>query len=293
MAKRKLKCNYVRGKPLRIPAGTQEKYTGAVNQLVDKMATETEKELAKLFDANFSREHFEAVSPETVGMDAPSLSSQARILMNRLKAKYEQLFGKLAMGLSPWMADAMNRASSTGVRSSVDKLPNLKEEGAKLTLSVKMLDEPTKQILKASSASSTSFIKSIPERHINAISNAVYDSIATGNGLHDLEPFLEKQGNTTRNWAHNTAMDQTRKVYNGLNKGRMQKIGIKRGEWIHSGGSNHPRELHQDFDGQTYDLAVGAPVGDDGGNNVDAGEEPNCRCTFAPVVAYDDDEDDE
>lgn len=279
-----------KGKAFRFPAGTQDAYTRQVVALTEKMTTETTKKLTELFNKSFAQEHFHKVSGDSVGMDAPSISSQARMLMNALMQKYDQLFGKLAFGLSPWMVDNVNRASANQSRGVVDDMPNLKDEGGKLTIDVKTLDAPTKQILKASSARSTSFIKTVPERFLNSIQNEVYESITNGNGMQDLVPALEKHSNQTRNWAHNTAMDQTRKTFNGLNKGRMQKIGIEKGEWIHSGGSNHPRPLHQDFDGQTFNLAVGAPVGDDGGNNVDPGEEPNCRCTFAPVVDFDDED---
>lgn len=286
MAKRKRK--YVKGKPLKISIRIQQQYTGAINKLVSKMTSEVKREFLEMAKADYVQEHHSAV----VGtMDARGPSSQARMLINRLKAKWDQLFGKLSFGLSPWFADQMNTNSSNMTRSSVSEMPNLKEEGRKLTIDIKTLDVPTKQILKSASASSADFIKSIPERYLNTVATEVFNSITVGNGLQDLEPFFEKQNSTITNWAHNTAMDQTRKTFNGLNKGRLQKLAISKGEWLHSGGSQHPRELHQDFDGQTFDLSIGAPVGDDGGNDVMPGEEPNCRCTFAPVVMFDEDGD--
>lgn len=279
----------VRGKPLHLAVSVQLRYTQPILKLVKRMTDEANRELTDLFQREFATEHFHAVNGESVGMDANGISSQARILLNALKRRYDQLFGKLAMGLSPDMANGVNRNSAATSTASVSDMPNLKDEGAKLTISLKSLDAPTLQILKASSAKSTSFITSIPETYLNKVADAVYGSIATGNGLKDLIPFLDKQESSITNWSRNTALDQTRKVYNGLNAGRMKKIGITKGEWIHSGGSQHPRELHEDFDGETFDLSEGAPVGDDGGN-VMPGEEPNCRCTFAPVVVFDDDE---
>ena len=291
------KRGYAKGKALRIPVSVQLHYSEAIGQLTDRMVTETRTELVDLLKSEDAVRHFYQMSGQTVGMDA-SLSSQARILMNKLKAKYDQLFGKLSFGLSPKMADDLNRASSTATRSSVAGLPNLKEASKTLTLSVKQLDEPTKNILKAASGRSANFITSIPEQHLGRIANAVYDSITTGNGLEDLIPALDKEGSSIKNWARNTAMDQTRKTYNGLNAGRMKKIGIEKGEWIHSGGSQHPRELHQEYDGQTFNLNKGAPVGDDDGNYVMPGDDANCRCTFAPVIDFgseneDDADDDE
>lgn len=281
----------IRGKRLNINVSVQERYTAPILKLLQKMQNDVGRQLTELFDAKHATEHFEAMlNPrEIVGMDA-SVSSQTRILINALKRRYDQLFGKLAMGLTPAMADNVNRSSATSVSDSVADMPNLKDEGAKLTLSIKKLDMPTLNLLKASSANAASFITSIPETYLNKVATATYNSIATGAGMKDLIPFLEKHDNQTKNWVKNTAMDQTRKVFNGLNLGRMKKIGIEKGEWLHSGGSQHPRELHEEFDGETFDLNIGAPVGDDGGNNVMPGEEPNCRCTFAPVVVFDDDE---
>lgn len=295
---------YIRGKVLRPSVGIQEWYTGAINKLVDQMVKETKQELTKLFKEEFAQEHFENVGMNSyIGytqgsnflatMDAAGIGSQARILVNATKKKYDQLFGKLAMGLSPEMADKTNRTSFEQSHSSVKDMPNLKDESGKITIDIKALDPATKQILKATSARSADFIKTVPERYLNGIANSVYESITNGQGLKDLIPELEKQSVSISNWANNTAMDQTRKAFNGLNLGRMRKIGIEKGEWIHSGGSQHPRELHEDYDGRLFNLNEGAPVGDDDGNMVLPGDEPNCRCSFTPVVAIGNDEDDE
>jgi ABC-type proline/glycine betaine transport system substrate-binding protein len=273
----------VRGKVLRLSAGVQEKYLHSLITPLERMQEETRKLFTRLFKQDFAAEHF---AFDSVGMDAANISSQARILTNSLKKKYDQLFGSIATPVSNKMADAVNRNSFVTSKAAVI---DLKGESQKLTLDMRSLDKETLSILRASAARSASFIQSIPERYLNSVADHVYNSIATGNGLQDLLPFLDKHDKGTKNWVNNTAMDQTRKAYNGLNKGRMTRIGITEGEWIHSGGSQHPRELHEEFDGKVFNIAEGAPVGDDGGNMVDPGEEPNCRCTFAPVITDKDD----
>jgi uncharacterized protein with gpF-like domain len=288
--KRKIKRDtnkqYVRGKPLHIPCGIQLKYVHAIDDMTRRMAEDAHKRIIALFET--FKDHF-ATDGNTVGMDALSFDSQARILVNKLKLQWDQLFGKLAMGLSPWMANSINRASSDSVRQSVESLPNLHAEGAKLSIDIATLSAQTKTLLGASSVRSSDFIRSIPEKHLNDVAAATYNSITSGNGVADLIPFFEKHDKGIMNWAHNTAMDQTRKTYNGLNLGRMKKIGIKKGEWIHTGGSQHPREEHEDADGETFELDKGLPIGDDGGY-VLPGDDPNCRCSFAPVVEFDDDD---
>lgn len=284
---KQFKGKHIKGRKLAVSIRVQEQYSGQINKMLERMQLETRRELLTLASRDFVQEHFASMHAT---QDA-SAASEARRMINKLKSKWDQLFGKLAFGLSPWFADNIERNSADATRQAVGELPNLRDEGKKLSIDVRTLDKRTKTILQAATAYSTDFIKSIPERYLNDVAGAVYKSVAEGQGLHDLIPYFDKHDTKTKNWAHNTAMDQTRKTFNNLNLSRMKNIGITKGEWIHSGGSQHPRELHEDFDGETFDLNIGAPVGDDGGNNVLPGEEPNCRCTFAPVVMFEDDDD--
>jgi SPP1 gp7 family putative phage head morphogenesis protein len=286
---RQFRGKHIKGRKLAVSVRVQEGYAGAITKLLDRMQIETRAELLRLDSRDFVQEHFQTMRAT---QDA-SAASEARRVINKLKSKWDQLFGKLALGLSPWFADNVNENSANASRQAVGELPNLKEESKAISIDVKKIDKRTKTILQAATANSADFIKTVPERYLNEVGTAVYKSIAEGQGLKDLVPYLEKHDVKTKNWAHNTAMDQTRKTFNNLNRSRMRNVGVTKGEWIHSGGSQHPRELHEDFDGETFSLEIGAPVGDDGGNMVFPGEEPNCRCTFAPVVSFEDDDEDE
>lgn len=274
----------VRGRVLRISAGAQNRFVLPIDSAVAKMTEQVNKAVLELFNSAPMNEHREAL-----GLDA-SVGSDARKLTNAFQKQFDAIFSNLSGILAAQMVSDMNDNSATMTALS------LKQIASDYTINMKKLDKHTTEILKAAVARANSFIKSIPEAYLNTVQNAVLDSIQTGKGIADLEPFLQKQENKVKNWAHNTAMDQTRKVFNGLNRGRMQKAGVTKGEWVHSGGSQHPRPLHEDFDGQSFDLDEGAPVGDDDGNYVMPGDEPNCRCTFTPIIdtsdAQADDEED-
>jgi len=270
-----------RGKVFRVPATVQGAFVGKLETMLASMMREAQKEISDLFYKEFAREHF---GSDGVGMDAANIGSQARILVNKLKGKYDQLFGSVASDTSKDMVDGLVRSSTAQGKEQIKTLPGLKERSKEYTIALEKIDAKTKGLINAAASNAADFIKTIPERYLNDVAKAVYNSIVTGNGMQDLIPFFEKHDTGTRNWVRNVAMDQTRKTYNGLNLGRMRGIGISRGEWIHSAGSQKPRELHVDFDGKTFDLQEGAPVGDDDGNMVQPGEEPYCRCTFAPVL---------
>jgi len=267
---------FAKGKPLRISAGMEDRFTSVIERHVDQMIQEVNTKLAALFRTEDMRGHISSLHSET-GEDA-SVGSQARILTNLFKRQFDKLFGALSVSLAASMVADANANSKQQTEAS------LLDIGQTLALDPSKLGAANIEILKASVKRAADFIQSIPERYINTVNDAVMKSIMSGKGIADLQPFLYKFGNQTKNWAYNTALDQTRKTFNGLNYGRMSAVGVTRGTWVHSGGSLHPRPLHEGYDGKSFLLADGAPVGDDGGNYVQTGEEPNCRCTFTPIL---------
>jgi SPP1 gp7 family putative phage head morphogenesis protein len=88
--------------------------------------------------------------------------------------------------------------------------------------------------------------------------------------------------------AKNIAYDQTRKAFNNINKARMDKLGIREFEWLHSGGSTHPRKLHQELSGKIFSLDDLPIIGTMYGEEVRGipGQLPNCRCKMLPVISF-------
>jgi uncharacterized protein with gpF-like domain len=271
----------VRGVPYRISIGAQARFTAKINKPVEAMVETVNNAIERLYKSEPAMTHMQAF--EDTAMDAATVGSQARILLNAFQRQFQNLFGALSTTLAQQMVADINQNSTQQSQANIGQI-NLVNQGAALTLDPKLLDAATIEILKASVNRATDFIKSIPDKYLSDVSAAVYNSIQNGNGLQDLQPFLEKYGSTVKNWAHNTAMDQTRKTFNSLNAQRMRQIGVRKGEWIHSGGSQHPRPLHEDADGQTFDLNKGLPIGDNGGDYVMPGDDVNCRCTFTPIL---------
>ena len=134
-----------------------------------------------------------------------------------------------------------------------------------------------------------SLIKSIPSEYFRDIQQAVLSSIADGKGLADLTTFLEEQQGVQSRRAKNIAIDQTHKAYNGLNRGRMVQSGIKKFEWVHSGGGLHPRPLHLDqLNGKVFSFDK-LPIIEEGtGERGIPGQAINCRCTMVPVIDFKD-----
>lgn len=278
-----IKKNQARGKviygnKLSYNAAIQFRYTRALLALVDKMTSETEKIIKDFYQGKPAKEFF---------AEDASVSSQARILTNNLTKHFDALFNREAPPLAGAMVDESNKASKSALSMS------LKELSDSITISASSLtaNAAMKDILSASVTENVNLIKSIPSQYLDQVNGAVMRSISVGNGLADLEPFLLKQKGITERRAKNMALDQTRKVYNGINKGRMLNIGVTRYEWLHSDGSQHPRQLHIDMNGNIYSLEDPPIIQYDPEVRGIPGQLINCKCTMRPIVKFNDGDD--
>lgn len=264
-----------KGKRLVYNAGLQKKYVVKLVKLARQMTDETKRAVIKLFRGETAQEFF--------AQDA-NISSQARILTNKLMAKFESLFSSVAKDLATDLVDDSGKASASSLSSS------LKEMSGGLTLKTNFMHDDLKTITKAAVTESVSLIKSIADDYLGKVQKTVMRSITTGNGLETLIPALQKYDGITERKAKNVALDQTRKIYNKVNAQRMEKVGLQKFEWIHSGGGQHPREEHVRMNGRIYNLDNPPVIDSNTGERGLPGQLPNCKCTMRPVYEFDGEE---
>lgn len=267
----------LRGKKLVYNASKQNKYRAALRKLVVKMTNETRRELMKLFKSETAKEYF---------AEDASISSKARILLAVLLDKFTQLFSFKSKPLAETMVEGQADASERTLHSS------LKQLSGGLSLKTGIVPKGMEEVAKASISENVSLIKSIPAQYFKNVEGAVYRSITTGRGMADLLPEIRKYDGQTERRAKNLALDQTRKAYNQINKRRMEAVGVKKFEWIHSYGGQKPRHSHMAIDGKIFSFenleseqaALGVPPEDRGL----PGHPINCRCTMVPVIEFGD-----
>lgn len=310
----------MRGKRLALPAGVAARYAAKIRKLSKEMTDTTRREVEALFahkdvEAFFAKKSRPLALPAMDGFEieyfrptwdmwdgewvqqAPigwpqwtfaediSPASQARILTNDLKRRFEQLFGAAAPDLGKQMVDEADDASADSLASSLTELSG----GLRLNpagISTAAMEE----FKKSTVAAQVSLIKSIPEEYFLDVQQAVLNSIINGRGLADLTPFFEQQEGQQDRRSRNIALDQTHKAYNGLNTERMKAVGLNKFEWVHSGGGLHPRRQHQDdFNGKIYSFDK-LPIDEGMKIPVKPGDAINCRCTMVPVIDFEDGE---
>lgn len=263
-----------KGSQLHPPAAVSARYVDRLSRLTAQMTAQVMREVERLFKGGAAEAYF--------AQDA-SIASGARILMNRLTATFEDLFARHARDMAQQMVDGAAKASGSALHSSLQTL------SGGLSLKTNVMNSTLSNVYKATVAENVSLIKSIPGQYLKDVEGSVMRSITNGNGLQDLVPALQKYEGQTHRRARNIALDQTRKAYGNINKGRMQSIGVKKFQWHHSGGGAHPREDHEAMDGEIYSFDDLPVIDERTGERGIPGQAINCRCTMSPVFDFSED----
>lgn len=269
-----------KGTLLRHNAGVESRYVVALQSLCAQMTAQVSREVLRLFNSDAAKAFY--------GMDAAgpgpnaNIGSQARILVQSLEKRFNALFAKRAPRIAEQMADGATAASKTALHSSLAKMTG------GLSLKTSLMTPQLRAVYKAQVAANVGLIKTIAAEYLKSVEGAVMRSITTGRGLQDLVPALEQYEGYTHRKARNVALDQTRKTYNAINRGRMTAIGIKRFQWVHSGGGAEPRPLHVDMDGEIFSFDNPPIIDERTGERGIPGQAVNCKCTMIPVFDFSD-----
>ena len=268
----------LKGTPLRNNIANENRYADQLERLALQMIEQTRREIRRLFASPEARAYY--------AQDA-SLASQARMLMNRLERDFDKLFARRSKALADAMVNRSKQASKSALHSS------LKQLSGGLSIKTDILTGQLSDIVTATVAENVGLIKTIPETYFSNVRGAVMRSITQPDqgGLsqlvENLDGMLDMRAKQIRNKARNLALDQTRKAYNNINKGRMEAVGIEEFIWVHSGGSQKPRSLHQNIlNGKTFrfdDLPI---IDQHTGERGIPGQAINCRCVMTPVIPF-------
>ena len=274
------KPQFVKGLPLRVNVGVQQRYQKDLDRLMSQIIAETEKTVRNIFKSEASKEFF---------AQDESIASIARINLNKLSRRIAELLNKKAKAMAERMVNNTSKASASSLHQS------LKEMSGGLSIKTSITSGVVAESFKASVAANVDLIKTIPDVYLNNVKGAVSRSIQNGGGLQTLIPEIEKllsnEAKKIKNKAKNVALDQTRKAYNSLNAARMSSIGIDEFEWIHSGGGQRPREYHKEnwpagLNHGIFSLKNLPIVNKKTGARGLPGNQPNCKCTMRPIIKF-------
>ena len=258
---------FVMGGAIGANAGVGDWFERRIISLCADMSEQTISEVADLFEkaGRYGR------------LETGSLSSQARILLNRLGREFETRFAGQAKVMAEGLLKRSLRANAAGFRAS------LKDMAGGLTIKPNWISGALKEKLKAAVTDNVSLIKSIQQRYHEQVTGAVMRSISTGLGMKDLVPELRRIGGVSARRARFIAKDQSRKAASVITAERFRGAGIKYFMWVHSGRALKPRPDHLAFSGRIFELAR-PPFYHEAQEHCLPGQLINCHCRMAPAL---------
>jgi SPP1 gp7 family putative phage head morphogenesis protein len=265
----------LKGLPLFYNVKVQRNYEKRLQRLVGEMTFQTSRELIKLFKMDHT---FDARE------ENKTISTKAKGLLATLTERFLKIFNATAYTMADMMVEESLAVSKTALHASLERLTG------GLSLNTGVVSKGLETVAQSLIAENVSLIKSIPQEYLKDVSGAVYRSITSGNGLVDLIPEIEKYDGMTERRAKNIALDQTRKAYSAINRERMKSLGIKKFEWLHSGGGAHPRPSHVAMDGNIYSFDDLPIINKDNPTESPVrgipGQAPNCKCVMVAVFDF-------
>lgn len=274
---RKRDRTFIKGRLISTPAPIELRYRRELKKAVEDMTKAMSESVLAFFKRPKSREYF---------AQDENIASQLQFQINRKKAAISaQFFDSAKLASKRMIRSAHQEARRTVKRSFL-------EAGKEFAIPAPELPQGMAEVLKASLEENASLIKNIFDDYIAKISGDLMRVITTGDGnLTRLTTLIASCRKRAIHRAENVALDQTRKAFQAVARTQLTAAGVKKGIWIHAGGTLHPRREHQVFNGKTFDLNQGAPIGRYSGRNdmpTWPGFEPFCRCSFKPVLEWGD-----
>ena len=288
----------VKGRPLRHSVAIESRYVSELVRLVNQMTAQTERALLPGLREVVTEFAEDADTPDPAKeakaakkAATKSAAKSAAETVAELQAKFESLFSKRAKGIADTMLGAVTKESATNLSGSLAEL------SGQMTVGMGFMGGEVGDTIRDATAENIALIKSIPANYMARVHKHLMKSAESGGDMTGLISKIQDAAGIEKRRAKNIALDQTRKAYNTINAKRMEAVGVKKYEWVHSGGGQRPRHKHitrwpAGLTGGIFELAKPPNAAEDGDPPYYAnpGVMINCKCTMAPVIDFGDDD---
>jgi len=251
-------------KPIIPNTTVRSKYRKDLQRLSDFVVKETEKEVARYLRGEAAKEFYTG--------DA-SVASQLRMGFSKLLKFLDKVIKEKSKLYAGRMVNRTDKESSHSLNKSVEGLVFKPAAGT---------DE-----FKSLISANVDLITSMNSDYLENIKGVMERSIQKG-GLEvsqkEIQASLKKEALKLKNKAKNVALDQTRKANTSLTQVKMTRSGIKKFQWIHSGGGQNPRSLHKNvLNGKIYEIENPPVIDNKTGERGLPAQAINCKCIMRPI----------
>jgi len=228
--------------------------------------TEYKKKLDKLVDA-MSKSVLYWVLADFGDRSARELSIA---IQKRIK-QWKKIFGKYSDDLAIWFVKSIKKHIEFNMKNA------FKEAG------IKIKQDIPKNIIKAVEIENKDLINSIPEKYFIGVETVCMLALLYDWNKTDLTNELKKRYNITKRRVRIIAEDQTYKTNELFKRELCKVVGVRKGRWVYTWRSEHPRESHIQLDGALFDLNKGCYNYYDN-EFIYPTQKVNCKCDFVPVI---------
>ena len=269
----KLRANKrTRLNPVRANIGVETAYYDAMARKLDKMHASVLYWVSAQYKKN------PPLALRVLAQDG-SPASDMRKTMSKLGTRWQRSF---AAGADDMAAHFANESMTTG-----DKTFQAILKKAGFSVAFKNT-RAQNDAYRAVVGENVGLIKSLAKDFMHQVEQEVLRSVQRGRDLATLRDKILERAAVSKNRANFIARDQNNKATSLIVAVRQRGLGIKKAEWMHSGGGIHPRESHEEADGTEYEVDQGCLID---GEYIFPGEEPNCRCVAGSIIPGWDDDD--
>ncbi|URG13042.1 minor head protein [Stenotrophomonas phage B2] len=254
------------GLQLAHPTAAASKYEEQLSSMIEAMLKDYDRALTRRASA--------------VTQDESIVTTMARVF-RELGKKWASRFAERSTELTDGLVGRVDAFSKKTLGNS------LRELSGGLTIKTPDMPHGLYDRLLATTRENVGLIKSIPAQYHERIEQTVMRSIQTGGtGSQALMEEIRKIGHSTEKRANLIAVDQASKLNTAMNDERLKAVGVRKFEWIHSGGGKEPRELHVHYHGQIFDMDDPPVIDERTGERGLPGQLIKCRCRMKPIVDF-------
>lgn len=283
----------------RVNAGLQMQYARQLRKLCRRMIAEVSRTVAADYTEAHRYEEMQFAEDGVVSVLADKLKS--------VWGKFRDIFDRAAPAVASEMVEKQLENAEAGFERTCS---GLLPDPAKAAENLRPGETPTVKIPKFRRLSGASFqhlspgmrdqveaaiwenvnlIKSEQEEFFKRTFGAVTRAIQNNMSTEELAAEISRYGKMSMRRATNIALDQTRKAYTAITIQKCREAGIKKFEWVHTGGSQKPRPFHlanypSGLNGGIFEIADPPVIEPKTGIRGFPAQLPFCKCVMRAVV---------
>lgn len=279
----------IKSKTFGVNTGIEKWYRRELRTLTDKMLNDVSKSIIDIYSSKKEDVSFDNGVTLDAGVE---LSTAIQDKLQEMLRKYNKIYKDNSVEIAKRMVARVTRFAKSNFR---DAMKGILPE-SDFTLRGSVIPKEMEQSIKASVMENVSLIKSIQEKYFNEVTGAVTRSMQAGGNIKQLKQEISKYNGMTKRRADIIANDQSKKAYTSITLRHFQKYGIRKAEWVHSGGGQHPREYHKTqwngnsitepngLNGLVFDIDRPPIIDQKTGERGYPSQLPNCKCIMRAVV---------